>query len=55
MVPEAGGIPERYRYLLDWYRNEYAPPPRDTWLRGVYEMIGAAQDVFRGVDPDRYV
>jgi hypothetical protein len=55
MLPEADEIPERYRYLLDWYRNEYAPPPRDTWLRGVYEMIGAAQDVFRGVDPDAYV
>jgi hypothetical protein len=54
IVPEPDAIPERYRYLLDWYRNEYAPA-RDTWLRGVFEMIGTANEAFRGIDPDEYV
>ena len=48
-------IPERYRYLLDWYRREYASPPQDTWLRGVFEMVDAGKDLFAGVDPDEYV
>jgi hypothetical protein len=54
IVPESDAIPERYRYLLDWYRNQYAPA-RDNWLRGVFELIGAAQEAFRGIDPDEYV
>jgi len=54
IVPEAGDIPDRYRYLLDWYRNEYARP-RDTWLRGIFEMFGAGKEVFNGIDPDEYV
>jgi len=55
MLPEADAIPEEYRSLLDWYRNEYARPPREAWLRGAFEMIGAGQDVLRGVDADRHV
>jgi len=55
MIPEAAEIPERYRYLLDWYRNEYAALARDTWLQGVFEMIGAGKEIFQGVDPDQYV
>ena len=55
MLPEPDAIPDRYRYLLDWYRNEYAARSRDTWLQGVFEMIGAAKEVFKGVDPDEYV
>ena len=43
------------RYLLDWYRREYASPRRDTWLQGIFEMVGAGKDVFAGVDPDEYV
>lgn len=55
IVPEPDAIPDRYRYLLDWYRNDYALASRDTWLRGVFEMIGAAKEVFNGIDPDEYV
>ena len=55
IIPEADDIPDRYRYLLDWYRNEYAAPARDTWLRGIYEMIGTGKDIFKGVDPDEWV
>lgn len=55
ILPEPDAIPDRYRYLLDWYRNEYALLSRDTWLGGVFEMIGAAKEVFKGIDPDEYV
>jgi hypothetical protein len=55
ITPDPDDLPERYRFLLDWYRREYASPPRDTWLRGIFEMVGAGKDVFAGVDPDDYV
>jgi hypothetical protein len=55
VLPEPDAIPERYRYLLDWYRNEYALARRDEWLQGVFDMIGSAKEAFRGIDPDRYV
>jgi hypothetical protein len=55
ITPEPEALPDRYRYLLDWYRNQYAPPPRDTWLQGVFGLIGAGEEVFRGIDPDEYV
>ena len=55
IVPEPDDIPEKYRYLLDWYRREYASPPQDTWLQGIFEMVGAGKDLFAGIDPDEYV
>jgi hypothetical protein len=55
ITPEPDDIPEEYRFLLDWYRREYASPPQVTWLRGIFEMVGAGKDVFAGVDPDEYV
>ncbi len=55
IAPQPDDIPEKYRYLLDWYRREYAAPPRDTWLQGIFEMVGAGKDLFAGLDPDEYV
>jgi len=34
---------------------EYVPTERDNWLRGVKELAGAGREIFRGVDPNRYV
>jgi hypothetical protein len=55
ITPEPQAVPARYQYLLDWYRNEYAYPKQDAWLRGIFEMIGAGKEDFAGVDPDEYV
>ena len=53
--PRADQIPEQYRYLLDWYDSEYANKRQDTWLGGVFDMIGAGKDDFGGIDADAYV
>jgi hypothetical protein len=59
IIPEPESIPERYLYLMDWYRNEYVKLsdqlPQSAWLRGVMELAGAGQDIFEGIDPDQYV
>lgn len=54
-LPEAHAIPERYRYLLDWYRNEYAPTQEREWLAGLTDMISSGREIFAGQDPDEYV
>ncbi len=53
--PAPHTLPEKYRYLLDWYQNEYTTPARDGWLSGIFAMIGAGRDIFAGIDPDEYV
>ena len=55
IIPEADAIPARYRELLAWYRNEYARPREDDWLRGVKELDGTGKEMFAGIDPDEYV
>ena len=55
VLPEAEAIPEQYRYLLDWYRNEYAPQRPETWLQGLTELVQEGREIFRGVDADEYV
>lgn len=55
IIPRAEEIPPRYRYLLDWYHNEYAGHPDTDWLGGIGEMMGAGKDIFAGEDPDAYV
>src|SRR5471032_1816463 len=59
ITPEPESIPARYRYLLDWYSNEYSKlanqPPQGAWLRGVMELSGAGREIFAGIDPDGYV
>lgn len=55
ITPAADAIPAQYRDLLDWYRNEYARSPENTWLQGLKDLAGAGRDVFSGVDADEYV
>jgi hypothetical protein len=55
VTPDPESIPPEYRYLLDWYANEYSKPRQDTWLKGLFEMAGAGKKVFAGIDPDEYV
>lgn len=54
-LPDAEAIPERYRDLLAWYQNEYAPTPEREWLGGLADMIGSGREIFAGQDPDEYV
>jgi hypothetical protein len=53
--PRGQDIPEQYRYLVTWYVEEYAPATKEEWLSGIYEMIGAGKELWRGEDPDAYV
>ena len=45
-MPEAGDIPSRYHYLLDWYQNEYVGThgagDNTGWLAGAWKMVGGA-------------
>lgn len=54
ITPVLEALPEKYRYLLEWYRTEYAPP-QDQWLRRVKALAGAGREIFGGVDADEYV
>lgn len=55
VVPEVEAIPEEYRYLLDWYRNEFARTTEPEWLAGIGKMVGLGKEIFAGQDPDQYV
>ena len=55
IVPKRDQIPEQYRYLLDWYENDYAPAAKESWLSGIFEMIGTGKELFAGENPDEYV
>jgi hypothetical protein len=55
ITPEADDLPPQYRPLLDWYRTEYHASAADNWLSGIFELSGAGQEIFAGIDPDAYV
>ena len=55
ITPSTDAIPPRYRYLLDWYHKEYAPPRPDNWLAGVRQLAGFGREIFAGENPDEYV
>jgi hypothetical protein len=54
-VPDPAALPPAYRYLLDWYRQDYNAPRPGEWLRGVFELIGAGRELFGEVRADEYV
>ena len=55
ITPDPEAVPPEYRYLIDWYANEYSKPRQEPWLKGIFEMAGAGKKVFAGIDPDEYV
>jgi len=55
ITPKPDEIPEPYRYLLDWYKTEFAQSQKEDWLSGIFEMAGAGKDLYAGTDPDAYV
>jgi hypothetical protein len=56
IVPEPEELSTQYRYLLDWYRDEYSANraisiENDPILR----LRGLGKDIWKGIDPDEYI
>jgi hypothetical protein len=51
-VPFREDIPEQYRYLLDWYRDEYARPVDED---PILAMVGIGRGLWSDEHPDDYV
>ncbi len=54
--PSRDEIPSEYRFLLDWYQQEYQ---RESVARDATDPIlglrGMGREIWQGVDPDAYV
>ena len=55
ILPAADAIPAQYRYLLEWYRTEYAPSQPAAWLDAVKELAGTGREIVSGIDADESV
>ena len=57
ITPARHDLPEGYRYLLDWYEQEYAS--KETVLKEeddpILQMKGAGKDLWAGTNADEYV
>ncbi|MGH9602447.1 MAG: hypothetical protein ACRD24_08670 [Terriglobales bacterium] len=54
--PEQQALPEAYRYLLDWYENDYVRRgPSLEESDPVLAMRGVGKEIWAGVDADAYV
>lgn len=57
MMPSRDELPEKYRYLLDWYETEYcaritAPNEEDD---PILQMRGLGKEIWADTDADEYV
>lgn len=59
MLPERGDLPARYRPLLDWYANTFAPGAAAAAQAGggdpILGLRGVGRDLWRGETADDYV
>jgi hypothetical protein len=58
MASDPEDIPEKYRELVEWYRDEYcrgSRPAEDGWLSGVVRAFGIFKGVWADEHPDDYV
>jgi hypothetical protein len=55
VIPEAADLPQKYLYLLEWYRKEFDTSAKASWLSGIFELSTAGKELFAGVDADAYV
>ncbi len=56
IVPEIEDLPREYRYLLDWYRSEYAPETMEHGTADpILQLRGVGKHIWAGEDPDDYV
>src|SRR5262245_39300524 len=54
--PQPGDVPERYHWLLEWYRREHAaagPKPADG--DSILGLRGLGKDIWADEEPDAYV
>lgn len=52
--PRREDIPDKYRYLLEWYQQTYSRQSSGA-CDPVLAMAGVGREVWKGIDPDRYV
>jgi hypothetical protein len=56
VVPSSDEIPAKYRFLLDWYETDYAPPTRKGAHKdSILELKGLGKEIWKNVDADDYV
>lgn len=53
-VPRRERIPGSYRFLLDWYRDEYVPAKHGA-PKSILDIRGMGKGIWAGVNPDEYV
>jgi hypothetical protein len=55
--PDRNELPERYRYLLDWYEQQYCAKAGASKEEDdpVLQMAGVGKEIWAGVDADEYV
>jgi len=55
-VPEPEELPTQYRYLLDWYRDEYSANRIDSIENDpLLRLRGSGKEIWKGIDPDEYI
>jgi hypothetical protein len=57
IFPHPEDVPEKYRELIEWAKQRYEEENRagGRWLEGIFQLQGLGQEIWRGVDPDKYV
>jgi len=56
IIPNSSEIPSKYRTLLDWYENDYAPSTRKgSQQDSILELKGLGKEIWKNVDADKYV
>jgi hypothetical protein len=55
--PDRDDVPDKYRYLLDWYRAVYSPAPEPNGLGAdpILGLRGLGREIWEGEHPDEYV
>jgi hypothetical protein len=57
ITPHRDELPERYRYLVDWYEGQYCSKEGTLTEEDdpILQMAGAGKEIWAGVDADEYV
>jgi hypothetical protein len=56
IVPEPEELSTQYRYLLDWYRDEYCAKHINSIENDpILRLRGLGKEIWKGIDPDEYI
>jgi hypothetical protein len=55
ILPEPKDLPQAYRWLIDWYRTTYSPPPEGDAQDPILALRGLGKEIWADEDPDAYV